>query len=349
VLALGDKGVVEDLAMADWKIEVNGKAGKVLAQQVPAQMGKLGQRWAFILMPVRGPEFRAMALETIATFMTSLPASDSVLVVFRTAKGLECLTPGFTTRPSLWAKALDTLAKDLGGTLKGSPDQKVVLPASPSGEKEEGMEPVTAFLTRLAKTTMEKRSEDASTPGLGIMDTYPTSALGTFGAATVRELANLEQLAQDIAQVAGEKHLVLFSRNEIDDMANPVWGRMVGANNARGNSTSNGIMQAEAMIRDVTLAQEALKKRLTGLGLDLHSVATPGASYSGAFGMMAQATGGNNYAFNADLAKRLPQLLPLWAMRYQLAVALPAGSPRPSTISIDSPRKGVKLFAPRLQ
>ena len=344
VLVVGAKGAVEDIAAPEWKLEVAGKSVKVASQRPPAEMGKAVQKWVFVLLPIRAPEYRSVALKAIATFMTGLPASDSVLVVLRTEKGLECLTPGFTTRPSLWAKALDTALETLPAKLKGRPEPTFSLPATPGAEPEESMAPVQAFLTKLAAKKLEKRADDGNDGRQSLTETYSPQDLVGHTITTARTLASLERLAEAVAKETGEKHLVLFSRNEMDDLANPVWSR--AAQTADSRDTMNGKLQIELMMRDVILAQVALKQNLAQLGLDLHCVAAPAASYGGAFSDMALATGGNTYSFDADLPARMSQWLSLWALRYELNVTLPAGTGRPAKVSLDNPRKGTRMFAP---
>ena len=363
VLPLGSQGPVQDLGLKDWKVKLGGKPADVLSQRGPAETGKDPQRWAFVLMPVRDPEMRQLVLQSLATFMTSLPPSDAVLIVLRTDKGMECLTPGFTTRPSLWAKALDRLYNELPAGLRGSPESTFALPSSPISEAEEGMEPVNAFLARLAAQPVSNRqNEDVATPK-GMVEMYPVETFGTYAKTVTRAIASVGQVSEALVSVPGSKHLIVISRSEVDDLAHPSWGRKAAAlpagNAAKANpygsdwvsskDIQNSKLQTEMMVRDVTLARTGLKTTLGRLGLTLHSVGGAGASYDGAFGEAAVNTGGYNFRFDMQLPQRLTQTLGTWASRYELTVAPPPGLERPAAVSVETSRPGVRITAPMLQ
>jgi hypothetical protein len=361
VLPLDAKGVVGDLLPGDWKVQVGGKDAVVLAQRTPAQTGQEGQKWVFVLLPIRDQDFRQLMLHTIATFMATLPPSDAVLVVLKSAKGLQCLTPGFTTRPSLWAKALDVAVTDLHGGLEGDAETVFTLPASPKGEPQEDMTAITAFLTALPGKKMEKRVEDQVSRRKSVMDSYGVDSLGSQAKLVTGVLGSIEKMAGTLAQVPGEKHVIILSRNEVDDLANPVWGQQVARMSAggtrglgrnevtAGRDVLNTRLQTELMIRDVSLARAALRDTVAGLGLTIHSVGGSGLNYTGAFEDVALASGGNAFRMENELPARLTQALTVWAARYELQVALPKGTFRPAKISVETTRKGLKLFAPTLQ
>lgn len=358
VLPLGDRGVVEDLALEDWKVKVEGRDVKVTSQRLPKDIGKEGQKWVFVFLPVREPQFRQLVLQSVATFMTGLPATDSVLLVVRTSKGLECFTPGFTTRPSLWEKGLTRALEELPARLAGNPEPVFLLPPSPGGEKEEGIEPVQAFLASLAGKPMVRRTDDVSTRRESIVDCYSIEELGGYAKTISSTMASLERLGEAIATLPGEKHLVVFSRNEIDDLAHPIWARKViqmssggytsaGQNEVMpGRDVLNSKLQTEMMIRDVTLARTALTAKLAQQNLSLHCVAGPVANFNGAFGETAQATGGYQFRMDKDLVPRLSQLLPLWATHYELEVTFPAGVTSPAKISLETTRKNLRIYGP---
>jgi|GEM_PF-2946864 len=359
-LALGERGVVGDLAIGEWKVKVGGRDAQVLSERTPKDLGKEGQKWAFIFLPVWDPEFRRMAIRSVATFMNTLPATDSALVVVATANGLECFTPGFTTRPSLWAKALDRAVEELPARFLGKADTALPLPPSPTAEKEEGIEPIQALLASLSARKMDQRADDVSNQRKTIIDKYSIESLPGYAKTVAATLVSLGELSKALAQEPGEKHLVVFSRNEIDDLANPVWARKVSQMSSGGLRTKaadeviarrdvlNNKLQTEMMMRDVTLARIAFCDRLTQLGLTLHCVGGAGG-YTGAFAEASQATGGFQYRFDDDLPTRLSQLLPQWAMRYELEVELPAGASRPVKVLVETTRKNIRLYAPSAQ
>lgn len=367
VLAMNEKGVVGDLGAQDWKLKIDGKDAKVLSQRSPADVAKEGQKWAFVLLPMRGSDIRSLSFQAIAEFMKDLPASDSVLLVMRSTKGLECLTPGFTTRPSLWAAALKRANQDLPTRLAGNAEPTFVLPPSPANEAAEGMEPVLAFLKELAAAPPKRTADEVAGRAKSIMEDYPTNELGGVTKMAKEALLSLENLGEVIAKVGGEKNLVVFSRNEVDDLANPVWSRSVSSM-AGGGLRDQGMrggkplglgtdpsveynpkVHTELMIKEMVLALESLKAKYATLGMSLHSVGGAGAAYGGALSATAMNTGGFSFRFGTTLVPQFAQLLPLWASRYELNVILPAGQARPASVDVSTARKGLNLFWPKVR
>jgi len=356
VLPLDARGIADGLKPADWKVQVAGKTAEVIAMRTPAELGKEGQKWTFVLMPVRDPDFRQVALRSVATFMATLPPSDSVLVVMRTAKGLECLTPGFTTRPSLWGAALTQAAGKWSGKLEGNPNPVFTLPPTPAGEPQEGMEPVNALLAGGLGRAMARESQDNTSRRKSVIGEYGAEEMGSMTKTVTAAMEELETMARSLAKAAPGSQVVVYSRNEIDDLASPVWAQKVTRMSAGGFSEAMGgrdvmnrRLQTEMMIRDVTLARSAVKNTFAGLGLTLHSVGGVGESYTGPFGEAATATGGNTFRMENELPARLSQALNLWATRYELKVTVPAGAPRPAPVKVETGRKDLKLFSPSLQ
>jgi len=354
-LPLGDRGVVPGIQAGAWKVKVGGKAAPVVGMRTPEQMGQARQKWAFILMPLRDPEARRVSLQAVATFMTTLPATDSVLLVMRTADGLVPLTPGFTTRPSLWAAGLDRAAKELQARLKGNPEPAFTLPPSPASEPEEQMHPVQAFLAKLPGMDLARGADDTMNARRSLAEVYAVEDMAGHAKTVVSTMGGLEKLVDAVAKEPGEKHLVIFSRNEVDDLANPYWGNKAGRIPVKdpvrgalmpGRDIMNTQLTTEMMIRDVTLATRALKERIAATGLTLHAVGGTGEGFGGAYAEVATATGGFRYNLTPDLPARMGQLLPLWAACYELKVDLPAGVALPAEVSVEAPAGGVKLFAP---
>ncbi len=361
VLPVDAKGVVQDLLLPEWKVQIGGKDAKVISQRTPAELGKEGQKWVFVLLPLKDPGIRQMALQSIASFMTTLPSSDAVLVVMRTEKGLQCLTPGFTTQPTLWGKALDSAIADLPAKLMGNSDATFTLPTTAGPEKQESMDAVNAFLAKLPGRTLDRRAHDIDSRGKSVIELYPAENLAGLAKVFSLTLESLEKMCGTIAQVPGEKQIVIFSRNEIDDLASPVWAQKVSQMRSgemvtlqhnevmEGRDVINTKLQTELLIREVTLARLALKNTFAKLGLTVHSVGGMGGNYAGAFGEAATSAGGNSFRIDNDLPGRMSQILNTWATRYELIVALPSGTTRPAKIGLQTTRKGLKIFSPSLQ
>ncbi|BDU73654.1 hypothetical protein [Mesoterricola silvestris] len=361
VLPLDSRGIAAGLKPTDWKVQIAGKGADVVAMRTPEELGKEGQKWTFLLLPVRDPDFRQVVLQSLATFMASLPPSDSALVVMRTSKGLECLTPGFTTRPSLWAKALTQAAGAWRGKLEGNPNPVFNLPPTPASEPQEGMEAVNALLAGGLGRAMARDAKDTSSTRRSVIGEYSPEELGGVTKTVTAAMEEVMGMARTLAKAAPEAQVVIISRNEIDDLTNPIWAQRVSRMSAGGlkapglneimggRDVMNNRLQTELMVRDVTLARVALKNTFAGSGITLHSVGGVGESNTGPFGEAAVASGGNTFRLENELPARLTQALNLWATRYELKVPVPAGTPRPAAVKVEAGRKDLKLFAPTLQ
>lgn len=345
VLALQQNGAIsDDLSPKDWVLEMGGKPAKVIAQRGPKEMSTSKQKWVLVFLPVRTPEARKLMLTAAGAFLKTLPLSDSALLVMRAEKGLESLTPGFTAVPALWVKALDRVVQELPGGFRGEDRSAFVLPDSPVAEVAGDMKPIDDFLLKLASTELKRGKEDAGSRRT-LLEDYPVEQLGSYTHTVTNFLVALERFGDVIAAVEGEKQVVVFSRNEMDDLASPSWSRIAsGRNDPRDKM--NPKLQIGLMMQDVTLARESLKNKFTRLALTLHSVAGTGVSYGGALGETATCTGGRSFRFDPDLDARLPQVLSTWAMRYDLSVPIPEGLKHPAKVDLETTRKDVRLFAP---
>jgi hypothetical protein len=212
------------------------------------------------------------------------------------------------------------------------------------------MKAVTAFLAKLTEKGLAKRVDDVVSRRKSVLDSYSVEDYGSLSKVVSAAIEGVGNVGKAIAGVPGDKHMVVISRNEVDDIANPIWGQKASQMRAGGsNDVMNSRLQTELMVRDITLARESIKKTMVSLGLTLHSIGGMGEGWAGAYGEAALASGGNTFRMGNDLSPRLSQALNLWATRYELNVALPAGVARPAAIHVESTRKGLKLFAPTLQ
>ncbi len=223
------------------------------------------------------------------------------------------------------------------------------------------MEPVNAFLAGGLGKAMAREAQDNTSRRKSLIGEYGPEEMGSMTKVVTSAMEELETMARTLAKAAPGSQVVVYSRNEIDDLASPVWAQKVAQMSAGGmmaagrneimggRDVMNRRLQAEMMIRDVTLARSAVKNTFAGLGLTLHSVGGVGESYTGPFGEAATATGGNTFRMENELPARLSQALNLWATRYELKVNVPAGAPRPAPIKVETGRKDLKLFSPTLQ
>lgn len=366
-----DGSLAADLKASDWKASVGGADVRIVGMAGPAEVSKAPISWAFVLLPIQNPDLRKLTLVSIARFMETLPASDRVMVAAWSPKGLVAMTPGFTTRPSLWAAALGKLVDDLHEKLEGNPAGPFSLPPNPAGEAEETTEPVRAFAARAEGLAFQRLPGDARSHRT-ILDDYQPSTLGGWSKTVQDALVNLESLALALQGLPGEKHVIVFSRNEIDDLAHPIWAQSAarsGSMGAKGTNLGQGVfggpmdpnnlgsrpapgaegnplLQVQLMMSEVKLARLKVQDAFAREGLVLHNVASQSTGYDGALGEAVYASGGHTFRFTNDLPKALIAGLGLWTQCYRLDAEAPAGLEHPAKVSVSTNRKDVKIIAP---
>lgn len=351
VAVRSDNGAtVEDLTPRDWSIKVDGKEQVLTSQRGPAEISNQAQSWVLVFLPIESPQMRKLALGSALTLMQSLPQGDRVLVVTRNAKGLECLTPGFTALPSHWAKAIRALMNDLPAGLLGNSSEPFVLPEAAAAEPLEGKEGLTALEKELAAAELRRFPQDLGyRPSLH--DQYPATSLGGFTESVKRVFNSMELMGDVISRVPGEKQMVIWSRCEVDDLANPQWQQIrnkIPAMNSR-LAENNPALQIDLMMKDIKVSREHLKNRFARLGLTVHSVGGTSLNYSGAFSETAIASGGQNFRFEATLPGRLSAVMGSWAAHYELTVSVPSTKEHPHEIALSANRDGVRVIGPILQ
>lgn len=353
-----DGSVAMDLKAGDWKVTLAGQEARVVSQAGPAETSKASLGWVFVLLPIQNPDLRKLSLVSIARFMETLPVGDKVLVTAWGTRGLECLTPGLTTRPSLWAAALDRLVEELPARLVGDPKDGFLRPPSPSGEPAESMAPVQTFLRKVQPMAFKRLPDDLKSRR-NIIEDYAPQQLPGMATVARGALGALAALGDYLAGVPGEKHVVVFSRNEIDDLGSPVWSEAIARSGARGakrtdlgrglfsaDRESNDLLQVQNMVAEVTLARLRVRDAFAREGITLHNVTSTGRAYDGALGDSVMASGGHTFHFTDDLPQTLSTGLGLWTQCYQLAVEGPADPRRPMNVNLSAERKGLKLIAP---
>lgn len=368
-LAFQPNGAVAgDVGLKDWKVTVDGRQATVLAQRPPAEMGAQPIRWALVVLPVQNADVRKLTLMAIAKFMETLPATDQVLLVHRGRKGLECLTPGFTTRPSLWAAGLDRLLDEFTASLMGVSSADFTLPPAPAGEAQEGIAPVQAFIRKLGGLELPRRTDDVMSRR-NILKDYSPRQLGGITPTVVSTLDAVSNLAEALGRVPGDKQVVVFSRNEVDDLGSPIWAEAVARSGAMGgrehrstvtgemvvppgtfsaDRENNDLLQVQMMVTDVNLARARAKAAFARNGLTVHTVSGSGPAYGGALGEAAPSTGGHCFNFTDDLPTTLAQLLGIWTQCYELTVDAASGKD-PVKVDVGTGRKDLKIIAPTLR
>lgn len=358
VVAVGatDGATVSNLSLTEWKTRVAGKEIAPVSQRGPMEISNAPHSWVLVFLPMESPSVRKLALSSALGFMKGLPAGDRVMVVVRNAKGLECLTPGFTTRPTLWSQALRTLETELPAELLGNSDAAFVIPAQASSEAVEGRESLTEVEKEFSSLELKRQPKDGVHHF--VFERYPASSLAGYTEAVKKVFRSLETLGGALAQVPGEKQVIIWSRCAVDHLADPQWDGLTEQPNwgPSGQTPARSVekiqddsLQIHLMRKEVKEAQEHLKAAFTRMGLTLHSVGGADGEYSGAFADAAITSGGQNFRFDASLPAKLNAVLSSWAARYELLIPVPAGQERPQKVEISTQRPGVRIIAPKLQ
>lgn len=335
----------ENLPPQEWKLKLDGKSIALQNVTPPSEVAKRPIKWALVLMPVRDPRFRELTLLSIATFMRTLSPSDSVLLVMQDEKGLQSLTPGFTRRPSLWAHALERAMTDFQAGLHQNVTS-FTMPVSPAQEPEEDKKPILAFLEKLEKTKLNRQLADTRSSRsfkedyIDVPDTMVRvtgsryERLRGWTRTAVETLKSLDTFAQALGREPGEKQVVIFSRNELDDLGSPLWTR------------DQLELDVSNMRSTTSLALLRTSNSFAGAGLTLHLISGSGLGYAGALGETAHATGGFTAFFQQTLPERLASTLETWVNRYELSFLVPAGVNRPTRIEVEVSAKNLRVFAP---
>ncbi|WP_243301130.1 hypothetical protein [Geothrix oryzisoli] len=359
VLALDTRGaLVGDLRAEDFKVQVDGKVRAVVQVKTPAQTADAPQSWVLVFEPIRDTNLRAMAFLAAADFLTKVPGGDRVLIVARGKDALESLMPGFSVRRALWAEALakvpDLLPESLTGSsrerLQGQGFQRDFTDAS---DGEAGQDTLNAMLARFKVAAPGWARGTTDQRGINVLDrlnfssqSFITGMLTTIG----RESQALESILEAIAAVPGQKHVVVFSRCEADDMAHPTVKRAAGQNFKRERGDAGGPAETASLAtRDMALFQASLKAKAAATGVTLYSVAGAGQNVTGHVGAIAPATGGFAFPLKVGLEARFGQSIQAFGSRYLVQWSEGSPSARPLPLEVSTARKGVTLYAPSVR
>lgn len=359
VLALDERGgLVGDLKVGEFRIQVDGKPRPVVQVKTPAQTQDASQSWVLVFEPIRGAGHRATAFLAAADFLTRVPGGDRVLIVARGRDSLESLMPGFSVRRALWAETLAKVPDLLPEGLVGSPKEtlqgggfKVDFRDEPDGDG--GQDALIALQTRLrtapsgwAKGTNDQRGVNPLERLNFNSPSFVTSMLATIS----REAKALESLLELVSEVPGQKHVVVFSRCESDDMAHPMVKRAMTQNFRRERGDAGGPAESATLAtRDMTILQTSLKAKAAATGTTLYSVAGTGQNVMGHVGAVAPATGGYAFPLTAGVEAQFGQRIQMFGSRYLVQWSEEAVPEKPAPLEVGTARKGVKLFAQGLR
>ena len=355
VLALDDRGgLVGDLKADEFQVKVEGKSRPTIKVLTPAQTAEAAQSWVIVFEPIRDTNTRATAFMAAADFLTKVPDGDRVLIVARGKDSLESLMPGFSLRRGLWAEALARVPGLLPEGLVGSPKetlQGLGFQASfmDAADGPAGQDALNALSAKFKSGTPGWSMGTNDQRGVKVLDRlnfdsrgFVTGVLATIG----KESKALASIFDQIASVPGQKHLVVFSRCEADDMSHPSVKQAMTKKFTREKGDNGGPAEAAAFATgEMSLFQADLKDKAVAAGVTLYSVAGPGQNVNGHIGSIAKGTGGFAFPLVNGTELQFGQGIQMFGSRHLVQWSedkAPAGS---GALEISTTRKGVKLMA----
>jgi hypothetical protein len=359
VLALdGRGGVVGDLKPEEFQVKVEGKSRPIVQVKNPAQTADAAQSWVLVFEPIRDVNFRAMAFIAAADFLTKVPDGDRVFIVARGKDSLEALMPGFSVRRSLWAEALarvpDLLPESLVGmskeTLQGAGFSATFKDAS---DGPAGQDALNALLAKFKAGTPGWARGTVDLKGIKLLDRLnfdnPMFVLGLISTVT-RETKVLEAVFDQVATVEGQKHVVVFSRCESDDLSHPEIRRAMSTRFKREKGDAGGPAESAVVAhRDMTILHTELKSRAVANGITLYSVAGSGQNVLGHIGHAAATTGGYAFPLSSGMELTFGQSIQVFGSRYSLLWKEDGKLDEGAALEITTSRKDVKVIAQSLR
>ncbi|NWJ39606.1 MAG: hypothetical protein HXX12_01390 [Geothrix sp.] len=370
VLALDGRGaMVGDLKPEEFRVKVDGKIQTPIQVKTPAQTAEAAQSWVLVFEPIRDTNMRATAFIAAADFLTKVPDGDRVFIVIRGKDSLESLMPGFSLRRGLWAEALAKVPNLLPEGLVGISKESLQgagyrADFTDAADGSPGQEALTALLVQFrsgapgwAKGTIDQR-------GVSVLDRLNLNNPGFVSgllATVAREAKVLGGIIDQLASMPGQKHLVVFSRCEADDLTHPSVKQAATRPDRRpGDTTGTGFVRergdmggpaeaASLATRDLTLLQADLKARAVSAGVTLYSVAGAGQNVMGQIGTIAPATGGFAFPLSIGVETQFGQGIQVFGSRYLVQWREDAAPGTPVTLEVTTTRKDVKLVVQSLR
>ncbi len=355
----GRGGPVGDLKPDEVELKVGGKVRPLAELKSPDQLAAATQSWILVFEPIRDPSYRAIAFTAAADFLTKVPEGDQVFIVARGKDSLESLLPGLSTDRAAWAKALARVPAMLPESLTGVPTGKLeglgfqpfpkLAPPQPGGQ-----EALTALLARFKTGTIAWAGGTPDQKGRTAQDRVnlnDSAMVSGLVQAVGREMKTVEALLDSLASVPGQKHMIVFSHCESDDLNQP--SIRTSMNRKWSNQRVNGDMGGPAetatlAVRDITIQQMQLKAKSVQAGVMIYSVAGSSPNITGNMGPLAPDTGGFCFPLRSELESQLGQAMQVFGSRYLLRWA-PQGTPTPTaSIEVSVKRKGARVIAPTL-
>lgn len=354
VLALDARGgVVGDLKPDEFRVKADGKARPQIQVKSPAQTADAPQSWVLVFEPIRDMNYRAAAFLAAADFLTKVPEGDRVFIVARGKDSLESLMPGFSIRRGVWAEAMAKVPELLPESLVGNPKETLQgmgfqATFSDASDGAPGQEALSALLGRFKAGAPGWAKGTNDLKGVKVLDRLnfdnPMFVRGVIATIT-KESNALGSVLTLVAPVPGQKHVVVFSRCEADDMAHPEVNRAMAKRFKRSPDDNGGPAESATFAYgEMTLRQTELKARAIAAGVTLYSVAGSGQNVTGHIGTIAPDTGGFVFPLSGGIELQFGQGIQVFGSRYLVQwteEAMPGGT---APLDISTTRKDVKLF-----
>lgn len=350
---------LQDLKPEELRVKLGGEARKVTRVEPPK--ADVPVRWVLLFEPIRETSYRALAFLAAAEFLRQLPEGDEVLLVVREKEvfrplgsrfslNKEALAQQFLTLPDRVPEFLNTPCKGELLPIDGGP-------AEAAGDVAKGNKTFEAIVQRISSNA-QKFAKGLNDPrGTKGMD--PTLLGPAAEILRVEMTKSLPALVDQLAALPGDKHLVIFSRNESDELTRPDFlnsnwtahqvapdPRLLGQsrNPAKYVATPDDNLVAAA--REALTSRETFKARVSRHDLMIHSVAGAGQNIVGFMGDVAPITGGQVFTFTNGLERTLPGAL--FGYRDCLQVTLEgSAASKPAKLEIEVTRSNVKLIYPK--
>ncbi len=355
----GRGGPVGDLKPDEIELKVGGKVRPVAELKTPNQLATAAQAWILVFEPIRDPSLRAIAFTAAADFLTKVPEGDQVFIVARGKDSLESLLPGLSLDRTAWAKALERVPAMLPesltglstGKLEGQGFQLFPKLAAPQPGGQEALNALLARFKTGATTWAGGTTDQKGRSALDRLNLNDSAMVSGFVQAVGREMKTLESLLDSLAPVPGQKHMIVFSHCESDDLNQPSLRAAMNQNwskqRVKGDLGGPG-ETATLAVRDITIQQLQLKAKSVKAGVMIYSVAGSSPNVTGNMGPLAPDTGGFCFPLRAELESQLGQAMQVFGSRYLVRWA-PLGTPTPTaSIEITVKRKGARVIAPTL-
>lgn len=346
---------IADLRPAELSVKLGGETRKV--QRIEPFAPEVPVRWILLFAPFQEVRHRAVAFLAAAEFLRQIPEGDQALLIVRDAEGYRAMAPHFSLDRNTWCQQLmlvpGLLPEHLRSAAKSGVSMKVAEgQVEAAGDAQAGAAAAQALVKHIEADPLAFAKGTADRP-FRFNTTGQNEAFWQDAAPQSKVIqAEMESVAGLLGQLAGlpgDKHLVVFSRNEADlflrpDLAAARWEkRIVGRTVVNTSSEYQDIA-----LKPILLARERLKELLRGTGLMLHSVAGGSPRAQGFFGEVALSTGGQAFAVGNGLEGQLPGAL--LAYRNCLLVTLEGAQPdRGLKVEVQCSRPNTKVIAPRLR